>query len=156
MHNFFEIPETKHLAKICAFSKFQLKIPALSFKRQQVAGETERKWEHRCNREAVCLCTFLEAIALLAGCPVSRPSSMCLCLGFLSSSLPLQIFSNATEECSNVVEAVKRLYSTSRIFFLLPIWQIKCQDSLFLPWCNTHMPHHAKRLYSSCKMYTCK
>lgn len=39
---------------------------------------------------------------LLAGCPpvpVSSPSSVCLCLGFLSFSLRLQIFSNTTEEC---------------------------------------------------------
>lgn len=54
---------------------------------------------------------------LLAGCspvPVSSPSSMCLCLRFLSFSLPLQIFSNATEECSNVVEIVEQSYPVSR------------------------------------------
>lgn len=62
---------------------------------------------------------------LLANCPpmsVSSPSPMCLCLGFLSFFLPLQIVSNATEECSTVVEIVKQSHPMSRIVFFSFNW----------------------------------
>lgn len=83
-------------------------------------------------------------------CLLALPGSTCLCLGFLSFSLPLQIFSNATEECSNVVEVISN--EQERCFFfqlilheaavlkpnppllLIPLTAAKClsEDSLSL------------------------
>lgn len=106
---------------------FGSKSSVSTFKRLQVAGETDRqrKWEHRwypalrvIERRCVCAHSWKPQL-LLAGCPpapVSSPGSTCLCLGFLSFSLPLQIFSNATEECSNVVEVVSN--EQDRCFFI--------------------------------------
>lgn len=58
-------------------------------------------------RRSVCAHSWKPQL-LLAGCPpvpVSPPWPTCLCLGFLSFSHSFQIFSDATEECSDVIEA---------------------------------------------------
>lgn len=111
----------KHWHKISAISSFQLKNISFSFQTSaSCRWDRERNWRHRwypaIEKRCVCAHSWKPQL-LLAGCPlvpVSSPSSTCLCLGFLSFSLPLQIFSNATEECSNVVEVAELPYPMSR------------------------------------------
>ena len=111
----------KHWHKISAISSFHFKNISFSFQMSASCRcDRERNWRHRwypaIERRCVCAHSWKPQL-LLAGCPlvpVSSPSSTCLCLGFLSFSLPLQIFSNATEECSNVVEVAELPYPMSR------------------------------------------
>lgn len=112
-------------------------------------------------RRSVCAHSWKPQL-LLAGCPpvpVSPPWPTCLCLGFLSFSHSFQIFSDATEECSDVIEAQtqwagslflfqRTLYKEAALIFSKSKDQkLVWRGSFFLlNWWNTHT---SARLYSS-------
>lgn len=102
------------------------------------------------------LCTFLQATSSPGSSfvPDSSPSTVGSCLGFL------KIFSNATEECSNVVEIaellffsltgylMKRLRDWPIVLFLNRYAVLPSENSPF----SLHKHTHARVKYNTCRV----
>lgn len=99
-----------HWHSIFAISSFHLKNT--TFKSLQIAAEqTERaNGSTEGKREVVFVHipgSHSSCWQVVVRCLLALPAPRVYVLGFSPSPLPLQIFSNATEECLNVVEVVR-------------------------------------------------